>query len=195
MRLSKFAGLALLAACGAAFAQQPLTLPGRSQSSGQQAVDNAACYAYANQTTKVNMARESQTPPKNTSGEVRVMANPSPVAPPLPPSAASGASAAVAASGASAAVAAGASGAKGASSTMAAGAAAPSGASGTSTISGANGASAAMPSSAALAASGASDALLSGDMKMPPLPPPEPPMVRYWRAYSDCMQNRGYFVR
>jgi hypothetical protein len=183
MRLSKFAGLALLAASGAAFAQQPLTLPGRSQSSGQQAVDNAACYAYANQTTKVNMARESQTPPKNTSGEVRVMANPSPVAPPLPPSAASGASAAVAASGASAAVAAGASGAKGASATMAAGASAPAGA------------SAAMPSSAALAASGASDALLSGDMKMPPLPPPEPPMVRYWRAYSDCMQNRGYFVR
>ncbi|WP_050455246.1 hypothetical protein [Candidatus Burkholderia verschuerenii] len=186
MRLSKFAGLALLATCGTAFAQQPLTLPGRSQSSGQQAVDNAACYAYANQTTKVNMARESQTPPKNTSAEPRVMVSPSPVAPPLPPTATSGASAAVAASGASAAVAAGASGAQGvhaASATMAAGASAP------------HGASAAMPSSGAVAASGASDAILSGDMKMPPLPPPEPPMVRYWRAYSDCMQNRGYFVR
>ncbi len=59
MRLFIFAGLALFATCGATLAQQPLTLPGRSQSTGQQAVDNAACYAYANQTTKVNMARES----------------------------------------------------------------------------------------------------------------------------------------
>jgi hypothetical protein len=32
-------------------------------------------------------------------------------------------------------------------------------------------------------------------MKMPPLPPPEPPMTRYWRAYGDCMQGKGYFVR
>jgi hypothetical protein len=36
---------------------------------------------------------------------------------------------------------------------------------------------------------------MGGDMKMPPLPPPEPPMVRYWRAYSDCMQGKGYYVR
>jgi hypothetical protein len=193
MRLSIYAGLALLTTCGAALAQQPLTLPGRSQTPGQQSVDNAACYAYANQTTKVNMARESQAPPKNNAVETRTMVNPGPVAPPLPPNA-SGASAAVAASGASAAVAAGASGAKGASAAVAAGASGAKGASAT-VAAGASGASAAMPSSAALAASGASDALLSGDMKMPPLPPPEPPMVRYWRAYSDCMQNRGYFVR
>ncbi len=38
----------------------------------------------------------------------------------------------------------------------------------------------------------ASDAFLGGDMKMPPRSPPEPPMVRYWRAYSDCMSNKGY---
>jgi hypothetical protein len=189
MRLSTFAGIALLAASGAALAQQPLTLPGRSQSTGQQAVDSAACYGYANQTTKVNMARESQAPQKNNAIETRVLASPRPVEPPLPPvaSGALAASGAVPASGASAAVAAGASGAHGASAAVVAGA------------SGAMAASGAMPaSSAALAASGApgaSDAILGGDMKMPPLPPPEPPMVRYWRAYGDCMQNRGYFVR
>jgi hypothetical protein len=208
MRPSTYAGLALLVASGAALAQQPLTLPGRSQTTGQQAVDNAACYAYANQTTKVNMAREPQTAPKNNTLSSRTMVSPSPVAPPLPPTAsgALAASAAVAASGASAVTVAGASGVHGAKAPGATGAigasgaavaASASGASATMAAgaSGAHGASAAMPSSAALAASGASDAILSGDMKMPPLPPPEPPMVRYWRAYSDCMQNRGYFVR
>lgn len=170
MKPSTYAGFALLAASCAALAQQPMTLPGRSQSTGQQAVDTAACYGYANQTTKVNMARESQTPPKQGAGETRTLISPRPVEPPLPPGA-QGASAAVAASGASA--------------TVAAGASAP------------RGASAAMPASdlAAMPASGASDAILGGDMKMPPLPPPEPPMARYWRAYSDCMQNKGYFVR
>jgi hypothetical protein len=183
MKLSTCAGIALLAASGAAFAQQPLTVPGRSQSAWQQSIDTAACYGYANQTTKVNMAHESQTPPRDTTRETRTLTPPRAVEPPLPPvaagaSAASGASAAKAASGASAAVA-----ASGASATAVAGAAP------------ASGASATMPASGVAAASGASDAILSGDMKMPPLPPPEPPMVRYWRAYSDCMQNRGYFVR
>jgi hypothetical protein len=180
MKPSTYAGIALLAACGAAFAQQPLTVPGRSQSAWQQSVDTAACYAYANQTTKVNMARESQTPPRDAQRETRTLTPPRPVEPPLPPTAsgASAASAAAPASGASAAVA-----ASGASAAMVAGASAP------------QGASATMPASGVAAASGASDAILSGDMKMPPLPPPEPPMVRYWRAYSDCMQNRGYFVR
>ncbi|WP_277188483.1 hypothetical protein [Caballeronia sp. BR00000012568055] len=178
MRPSTYAGFVLLATCGAAFAQQPLTLPGRAQSSGQQAVDNAACYAFANQTTKVNMAREPQTAPKNYQQEPRTLSAPRAVEPPLPPTAsgALAASAAAPASGASAAP------ASGASATVA-------------TAASASGAAAAMPGSGALAASGASDAILGGDMKMPPLPPPEPPMVRYWRAYSDCMQNRGYFVK
>lgn len=180
MRLSTYAGIALLAASGAAAAQQPLALPGRSQSSWQQSVDTAACYAYANQNTKVNMAREAQTPPRDAPREPRPLSPPRAVEPPLPPVAsgalaASAASSAVAASGASAVTVAGASGAHGASAPQ--------------------GASAALPASGIAAASGASDAILSGDMKMPPLPPPEPPMVRYWRAYSDCMQNRGYFVR
>ncbi|BAN25498.1 hypothetical protein [Caballeronia insecticola] len=180
MRLSTYAGIALLAASGAAAAQQPLTLPGRSQSSWQQSVDNAACYGYANQTTKVNVAREPQTPPRDTQRETRTLSPPRPVEPPLPPvaSGALAASAAAPASGASAAIA-----ASGASAATMAGASAP------------HGASAAMPASGVAMASGASDAILGGDMKMPPLPPPEPPMVRYWRAYSECMQNRGYFVR
>jgi hypothetical protein len=191
MRPSTYAGFALLVMCGTALAQQPLTLPGRAQNSGQQVVDNAACYAYANQTTKVNMAREPQTAPKNFQQPPRTLSAPRAVEPPLPPvaSGALAASAAAPASGASAVRAAGASGAMGASASMAT---APSGASGATS---AASASAAMPGSAALAASGASDAIFGGDMKMPPLPPPEPPMVRYWRAYSDCMQNRGYFVK
>ncbi|WP_244816217.1 hypothetical protein [Caballeronia sp. Lep1P3] len=176
MKPSNFAGIALLAGSCAAFAQQPMTLPGRSQSSAQQSVDNAACYAYANQTTNVNMARESQTPPKHSATETRTMSAPRPVEPPLPPVA---------------------SGALAASAPAASGASAVSGASGASgaAVAGAQGASAAMPASAAMSASGTSDAIYGGDMKMPPLPPPEPPMVRYWRAYSECMQNRGYFVR
>jgi hypothetical protein len=186
MRPSTYAGLALLVACGAAFAQQPLTVPGRSQSPWQQSVDNAACYAYANQTTKVNMAREPQSAPRDAPRETRVLTPPRPVEPPLP-ALASGASAPVAASaaapasGASPAIA-----ATGASAVMVAGA------------SGSHGAASAiptLPASIAAGASGASDAIFGGDMKMPPLPPPEPPMTRYWRAYSDCMSNRGYFVR
>ncbi|SAK49065.1 hypothetical protein AWB75_01211 [Caballeronia catudaia] len=173
----------MLAACGAAFAQQPLTVPGRSQSSWQQSVDNAACYGYANQTTKVNMAREPQTAPRDAPRETRVLTPPRPVEPPLPAlaSGAHGASAAVPASGAAAAVA-----ASGAPAAMVAGASAPRDASS---------AMPTLPASIAAGASGASDAIYGGDMKMPPLPPPEPPMVRYWRAYSDCMSNRGYFVR
>lgn len=179
----------LVGSC-AALAQQPMTLPGRSQSAGQQAVDNAACYAYANQTTKVNMARESQAAPKQSTADTRTISAPRAVEPPLPPSAsgALAASAASPASGASAAVAA--SGAA-----VAAGASAPRGASAAMPASGNAGTGVAgMPAMPGMA-SGASDAVYGGDMKMPPLPPPEPPMVRYWRAYSECMQNRGYFVR
>ncbi|VXC75456.1 conserved exported hypothetical protein [Burkholderia sp. 8Y] len=193
MKPSHLAGIALLAGSCAALAQQPLSLPGRSQSAGQQAVDNAACYAYANQTTKVNMARESQSAPKQSTADTRTMSPPRPVEPPLPPTAsgALAASAASPASGASGAVA-----ASGASAARVAGASAPRGASAAMPASGAGGMGgmAGMPAMPGMA-SGASDALYGGDMKMPPLPPPEPPMARYWRAYSECMQNRGYFVR
>ncbi|BBU29688.1 hypothetical protein BTHE68_34220 [Burkholderia sp. THE68] len=189
MRPSTYAGIALLAACSSAFAQQPLTVPGRSQSTWQQSVDNAACYGYANQTTKVNMARESQTPPRDAQRETRVLTPPRPVEPPLPPGA-SGASGALAASAAAPA--------SGASAAIAASALPPGRVSGANGLPGASGAMPgmpAMPASMAAGASGASDAIYGGDMKMPPLPPPEPPMTRYWRAYSECMQNRGYFTR
>ncbi|SAL63816.1 hypothetical protein AWB68_03447 [Caballeronia choica] len=176
MRLSTFAGTALLVASGAALAQQPMTVPGRSQSTGQQAVDNAACYAYANETTRVVMAREPQTAPRDQPREARPLTPPRPVEPPLPPNA-SGALAASAPMSASAAMP-----ASGAPAAMAAGASAPDGASGANAASG------------AAAASGASDAQYA-ELKMPPLPPPEPPMTRYWRAYGDCMQGKGYFVR
>ena len=182
----------MLAACSSAFAQQPLTVPGRSQSTWQQSVDNAACYSYANQTTKVNMARESQTPPRDAQRETRVLTPPRPVEPPLPPGA-SGASGASGALAASAAVP-----ASGASAAIAASALPPGRVSGANGLPGASGAMPgmpAMPASMAAGASGASDAIYGGDMKMPPLPPPEPPMTRYWRAYSECMQNRGYFTR
>ncbi|AUT68174.1 MULTISPECIES: hypothetical protein [Paraburkholderia] len=186
------AAIALFVVSGASVAQQPLTYPGRSQSPGQQAVDNAACYADANKTTKVNMAHESQRPPppgKAAAVAPRPIVAPSPVNPPLPSAmGASGAMAASAPAGASgAAIATAASGASGVAvpSTVAA----ASGASGTLAASGAT------PASDTLAASGASMPSAASLAAMPPPPPPEPPMVRYWTAYSKCMQQRGYYTR
>lgn len=177
MRHSAFAGIALLVASGTALAQMPATIPGRSQNPGQQAVDNAACYAYANQTTHVVMARESQTPPRDQPREARPLAPPRPVEPPLPP-AASGAAAASAASV-----------------PLPASATMPASEPATAVAAGASGPAAASDAAAsAAAASQASDAHYA-EMKMPPLPPPEPPMARYWRAYGDCMQGKGYYVR
>ena len=168
------------------FAQQPLAVPGRSQSAWQQSVDNAACYGYANQTTKVNIAREPQTPPRDAQRETRVLTPPRPLEPPLP-------------AGASGALAASAAGRHRAlrrrSPRRAASGARLAGASALPGASGAMPGMPAVPASMAAGASGASDAIYGGDMKMPPLPPPEPPMTRYWRAYSECMQNRGYFTR
>lgn len=175
MRTSNYAGIALLFASGAALAQQPLTLPGRSQSTWQQSIDNAACYAYANQHTHVDIARQPRLAPRDKQLEVRPISAPRAVAPPLPPLMA---------------------GASGASATVAAGASTPLGASASAPASGAAlamGASAPVAASGPLSvsASGASDATI----KMPPLPPPEAPMAVYWRSYGECMQDRGYFVR
>lgn len=184
MRRFAHAAFALIVMSGAAVAQQPLTYPGRSQAPGQQAIDTAACYADANKTTHVNMTHESQRPPppgKAAQAAPRPIVSPAPLNPPLPAAmAASGASAAVAASSASGVTTASAPGAA----SGATAAAAASGASGATVAaaSGASGASEAMPSSASLA-------------DMPPPPPPEPPMVRYWTAYSKCMQQRGYYTR
>jgi hypothetical protein len=44
------------------------------------------------------------------------------------------------------------------------------------------------------AAASSSQANAASGVKLPPLPEPEPPMARYWAAYAECMQARGYVV-
>jgi hypothetical protein len=43
-------------------------------------------------------------------------------------------------------------------------------------------------------AASSSQANAASGVKLPPLPEPEPPMARYWAAYAECMQARGYVV-
>ncbi|MEM5385143.1 hypothetical protein VSR68_16280 [Paraburkholderia phymatum] len=199
MRRFTHAAIALLFISGASVAQQPMTVPGRSQSPGQQTIDSALCYADANKTTHVNMARESQRPPppdQAAQTAPRPIVAPAPVNPPLPAAmGASGASAAVATSAASAPVVA--SGATTASGAHVANAASAASGAPATTVAAASGASGAAAASGAEAASGASTPMPASPSlaEMPPPPPPEPPMVRYWAAYSKCMQQRGYYTR
>jgi hypothetical protein len=51
------------------------------------------------------------------------------------------------------------------------------------------------PGVAADARAAAHASSTSADAPMPALPPPEPPMVQYWRSYSECMTDRGYMAR
>jgi hypothetical protein len=51
------------------------------------------------------------------------------------------------------------------------------------------------PGVAADARAAAHASSTSVDAPMPALPPPEPPMVQYWRSYGECMTDRGYMVR
>jgi hypothetical protein len=51
------------------------------------------------------------------------------------------------------------------------------------------------PGVAADARAAAHASSTSADAPMPALPPPEPPMVQYWRSYGECMTDRGYMVR
>jgi hypothetical protein len=51
------------------------------------------------------------------------------------------------------------------------------------------------PGVAADASAAAHASSTSADAPMPALPPPEPPMVQYWRSYGECMTDRGYMVR
>ncbi len=51
------------------------------------------------------------------------------------------------------------------------------------------------PGAAADARAAAHASSTSADAPMPALPPPESPMVQYWRSYSQCMTDRGYMVR
>jgi hypothetical protein len=181
MRISLSTGIAMLCVSASAFAQQPPAFPMRSQNSAQMSIDNAMCYGYANQHTGVNMAKVSQAPikPQATKpGAVKQVA----VAAPLPSAMASGASAVYPASATGKAAA-------------SASASAPVMASGSGSGSTSASASAAKPGVASDARAVANASSSSADAPMPALPPPEPPMVQYWRAYSECMTDRGYMVK
>jgi hypothetical protein len=172
MSIRAWAGAVLIATTsGLVWAQRPLVYPLRSQSPGAQSVDNAFCYWQAKQQTNVDIVREPQRPLRTKAIGFAPDAGRGTSAPPLPP-------AAVGAKGAS-----GTAGASAAAPTAAASAPAPASAP---TSAGASGAS---ETTALNPASGASS------VNLPPRPPPEPPMTRYWQAYGDCMQSRGYGVR
>jgi hypothetical protein len=213
MACKTYTVLTLLVTSSAAFAWQPLTYPIRSQSPYQRGVDTALCYSEASRISKVDIVREPQIPPRPTPA-AKGASTGAPAKPPLPPSSFSATPLPYAASmpdSASAALAAvasgtasvnpantavtGADGTRGAA-TAAAGASAPA-----PTTAAAAGASAGVSTdvSAGLGASDAAGASLqasaASDVKLPPLPAPEPPMTRYWAAYGACMQARGYVVQ
>ncbi|MFM0169997.1 hypothetical protein [Paraburkholderia sediminicola] len=199
MQIKTYTVLTLLVFSSAALAWQPLTYPIRSQSPYQRSIDTAMCYAAANKQTKVNIAHESQLPPRKPAA-TKTSSTGAPSRPPLPPSTFSsapiGASMpAAAAPGASAPAATTAATATG----TAKGASAPTAASATSAGTTTTAATAASATSAdnsaseTAAASGAQMAAASS-VKLPPLPAPEPPMTQYWAAYGACMQARGYVV-
>ncbi|APA85669.1 hypothetical protein BJG93_09905 [Paraburkholderia sprentiae WSM5005] len=203
MAFRTYTVLTLLVTSTAAFAWRPVTYPIRSQSPYERSIDNAMCYAEANRATGVNMAHEPQVPPRQPPA-AKGASTGVPSRPPLPPSSFSAtplpwsASAPEAASApmAGAQAPAGASSVK-AETEAAAGASAP----GAPATAAAN-ASAAATGTSASAAPGASDgatasmqANAASNVKLPPLPAPEPPMTRYWAAYGACMQARGYVVQ
>ncbi|MFM0556111.1 hypothetical protein P0D69_34845 [Paraburkholderia sediminicola] len=194
MQIKTYTVLTLLVFSSAALAWQPLTYPIRSQSPYQRSIDTAMCYATANKQTKVNIAHESQLPPRKPAAN-KTSSTGAPSRPPLPPSTFS--SAPIGASMPAAA----APGASAPAATTAAtatpkGASAPTAASATSagtTTTAASATSADNSASETAAASGAQMAAASS-VKLPPLPAPEPPMTQYWAAYGACMQARGYVV-
>ncbi len=197
MGFKTYTVLTLVVFSSAAFAWQPLTYPIRSQGAYQRSIDTAMCYAAANKQTKVNIAREPQIPPRKPAAD-KTSSTGAPSRPPLPPSSfsatpmgASMPSAATApganapAASATTATATPASATKAASATPAS---APTttttAASATSTDNGAS----------ETAAASAPQTIAGSNVKLPPLPAPEPPMTQYWAAYGACMQARGYVV-
>jgi hypothetical protein len=179
MKMTIPMSLALLTLSGAASAWQPVVYPVRSQSASQQSVDAATCYSTASRQSGVNITREAQSPmrPKLASGGVGIGGAGQVSQPPLPASGTTAASGSVPASAAMAT-------------------AAPASASGTPAA--AAQASEPMPKTdknGVPELGGASEPLTEAEVKAPPMPPPEPPMTRYWRAYATCMQGRGYTVQ
>lgn len=186
----------------AAFAWQPLVYPIRSQTAYQRSIDTATCYATANKQTKVNIAHESQLPPRQPVA-TKTSATGTPARPPLPPSSFSavppGTAMPAAASGAMAAT------AMPASSTGVADPHKPQTAQGSqanpaahsaqlATANAASAATATPGSSETAMASAAETSAAASSVNLPPLPAPEPPMTQYWAAYGACMQARGYVV-
>ncbi len=85
MRIKTYTALTLWVFSSAAFAWQPLIYPIRSQSAYQRSIDTAMCYAAANKQTKVNIAHESQLPPRKPAA-TKTSSTGAPSRPPLPPS-------------------------------------------------------------------------------------------------------------
>ncbi|WP_345813050.1 hypothetical protein AAGS40_02840 [Paraburkholderia sp. PREW-6R] len=213
MRLRTYTAITLAVFSSAAFAWQPLTYPVRSQSPYQRSIDTATCYAMANKQTKVNIAHESQLPPRQPAA-TRTSSTGVPSRPPLPPSSFSAAPfgtsmpADMSAPDASASAPATAAAPKPASgstahargkatttATTATGASATMATAASATAASATATSADSGASSAAMASGAQSAAVGSGTQMPPLPAPEPPMTQYWAAYGACMQARGYVVQ
>jgi hypothetical protein len=179
MDIRVWTGVALLLAAGTAFAQRPLVYPLRSQPLSIQSVDNALCYAQAKAQTGVDIARQPQRPFRSKPIGFASDAGSGTSQPPLPASQSQSQGEGAAANAPRTA-----GGATPASGTpqAASAASAPRSASGSSAGSESTTAAASQPGAAS-------------EIKLPSLPPPEPPMTTYWRAYGDCMQSRGYAVR
>ncbi len=209
MKIKTYILVTLVVFSSAAFGWQPLVYPIRSQSPYQRSIDTATCYAAANKQTKVNIAHESQIPPRHPA-VTKTSSTGVPSRPPLPPSSFSatppgiGMPAAASAAGASAPVATAATSASGAKASNATNATSPaSSANATAATPASNATAMAVnPASATSTANGASeiaaasatDVAAASGVKLPPLPAPEPPMTQYWAAYGACMQARGYVV-
>ncbi|RKP44627.1 hypothetical protein [Trinickia fusca] len=168
MNAQAIAGIALMCFAATVSAQRPLTYPLRGQSPGAQGVDEAYCYGQANTKTGVDMARQPQRPTRREPIVFAADAGRGASEPPLPtpPERKSATPSAPHAPTAAASASAAAIGAS----------PAPSAGSG-----------ATMPP--------ITNDTRASETKLPPVPPPEPPMTTYWRAYGDCMQGRGYGVR
>jgi hypothetical protein len=188
MKMTIPMGLALFALSGTVLAWQPVVYPIRSQSPWQQSADAATCYSTAGRQSGVNITREAQStmPPKLASGVPGIGGGGQVSQPPLPASGAMAGSATGAMSAASATSATAVASAKPASGTTGAAANAAAQASEPMPKTDKNG----VPE-----LGGASEPATAAEVKAPPMPPPEPPMTRYWRAYAACMQGRGYAVQ
>ncbi|MFM0559350.1 hypothetical protein [Paraburkholderia sediminicola] len=199
MRIRIYTALTLWVFSSAAFAWQPLIYPIRSQSAYQRSIDTAMCYATANKQTKINIAHESQLPPRKPAA-TQTSSTGAPSRPPLPPSSFSasppGASMPTAAAAPAASAASAASGPGVSTTTTAATTKTASSTTATATTAAATPASATSANNGAseTAAAGAAQTAAASGVKLPPLPAPEPPMTQYWAAYGACMQARGYVV-